>query len=106
MANSTRTHYSSTFIQLLHISLHFFNALVNLVEGCQSNISRDFSPWRDLVEGALRTACLGWFHGAGSGKLVVVLLGMLHVCVEGREGEARMKGLTQMIGGEHFMTVR
>ena len=44
-----------------------------------------------MVEGALSTACLGWLHGAGSGKLVVALLGMLRVCVVGEGGRVRVK---------------
>ena len=69
--------FKLTISNILDVSLNFFQAFINVVEGGESDVSLNLSPGGNLVDGPLRTLDLGWFHRRRSGKLVLLLISML-----------------------------
>ena len=69
--------FKLTISNILDVSLNFFQAFINVVEGGESDVPLNLSPGGNLVDGPLRTLDLGWFHRRRSGKLVLLLISML-----------------------------
>lgn len=65
-------------IEIPYIFLKLFSALVNGVEGRQSNITLHFGPLRNIIDVACGTGYLSWFHGGWSGKVVALLFWVLN----------------------------
>ena len=77
VSNQFHTKSGLTIADILDVSFHFLQTVINVVEGSESDIPLDLSPRRQLVDGSLRTLDLGWLHCGRSCKLIFLLTGML-----------------------------